>query len=207
MAADTLDLITYAEGLDAIQQDSLADSDDEAALERIITGVSRQVDRDWGPMVARSVTALHDGGHPIVFLEQYPVSSITTVYERTGTTQTTITAENYASPTANDYLLDAATGRLWRRSVGGDYCWATGRRNITVTYSAGRYASTSAVDSHVKLAAKIAVRHVWAMEKGLGSPTFGSMGQELSTGWPAPFTIPRASAALLGPTQKRGLFA
>lgn len=186
--ADTYDLLTYEEGLAAIQQSTVSFPND-AQLELLVTSVSKQIVARCGPVVNQTVTSeLHSGGEAFVRLERRPVSSVTTVYERDGTVQTTITAENYAAPTGTNYVADLAAGVLWRRDGGADVRWAPGRNNIAVTYVAGRCAATTAVPQQFKAAASVALRHLWSEQKGLGSTVFG---QGEGPGMPTPWALPR----------------
>ena len=191
--ADTYDLLTYAEALAAIQQDSL-DVTLQGELERLITAMSAQIVARCGPVVNRTYTSeLHHGGSSFVRLDFRPVSSVTTVYERDGTTQTTITAEVYSAPTSNDYILDADEGILWRRSGGSDFRWAPGRRNIAVTYVGGRAASTATVPAQFKAAAEVTLVHLWRPQKGVGSGVFGAIDTPV-----APWALPKQALDILG---------
>ena len=101
------------------------------------------------------------------------------VTEYDGTTATTLTAESNTSKTASDYLHDGTAGRLAsgtliRRSSNTDGVFPPGRRNVSVTFLAGRAASTDGVPAKFKQAAVMMLRNVWVAEQASGSETFGS---------------------------------
>jgi len=194
MAADTYDLLTLDEALAAVQQSTLG-HEDVAELERLATAVSKQIVARCGAVVSTPVTSeTHSGGQTFVRLYRRPVLSVTTVYERDATVQTTIVAEVYTSPTANDYIVDLSDGVLWRRSGGADYWWVRGRNNVLVTYAAGRCAATTSVPVQFKVAAAITLRHLWGQQKGLGSSTFGAVPGD---GAMTPWALPRQALEIL----------
>lgn len=78
---------------------------------------------------------------------------------------------------------------LRRRNGGGDMCWAAGRRNVVVVYTAGRYADTDSVDARYTTAALMMLRNLVTRELSGGTATFG--GPEIT--FPgATYAIPRA---------------
>jgi hypothetical protein len=127
------------------------DTTREDIIARGVTGLSTALDEMFGPIVQRTITdELHDGGRLFVRLRHAPVSSITTLTEASGTTQTVLTAESFA--TAGDYLAQVdddglLDGRILRRSAFWHCNFAAGRQNIKCTYVAGRFANTAAVES------------------------------------------------------------
>lgn len=193
----TLDVITVAKAKVALNI-AAANTDHDTELAAYVTAVSLAMDKMFGPIVQRSVTEAHDGGGAI-FLRSYPVASITSVAERSGTTATTLAAENFAAPTANDYQVDLLAGILDRRSGGWPSTFAYGSQNIIVTYVAGRFANTAAVDANFQEAAAITVSHLWRPEQGVATGPFGAenVGQ-----LPLTFAFPNAAMQLL-PGEKR----
>lgn len=171
--ADTLDLLTLVEGYRAINDEVSATAatggvDRDAELAQWITAVSRRIDDRCGPVVQRTVTdEAHDGGRHAIWLANAPIASITSLVEYDGTTATTLTAETNAAKPDDGYLLDGF-GRydrqVRRRSGNSDANFPAGRRNVVATYSAGRYASTAAVDEKFKLAAGSILRRLWHRE-------------------------------------------
>lgn len=164
--ADTLDIITLAEGRAAVNLHA-SDTSQDTEVAAYITAVSRRLDQAVGPVVVRTITAeTHDGAGRFVRLNHSPVSSITSVTEYVETIGTVLTAETVGvATTANNYALDARYGILTRRSGGTDTSWSSGRSRIVVTYVAGRYANTTAVDPLFKSAASIFVAHLWRREQ------------------------------------------
>ena len=166
-----LDLITLAEGRDAINvpQEPTA-TDAEAA--RFITAVSLRIDDICGPVVRRAVTGeQHDGGRHQIALHVPYATSASSVIEYDHTTATTLTAETNAIKPADGYLLDPV-GRygelVWlRRRCGSiDGRFPHGRRNVEVSYTAGRAADTSAVPVDFKVAAGSILRRLWQRDQG-----------------------------------------
>lgn len=169
----TNDLLSAAEARAAVAIDT-SDTSQDANLAIYNTAVSLRLDELCGPVVQRTVTSeLHNGGNYFIQLYNRPVASVTTATEYVGTTGTTLTAESNSSKPSSAYMLETRTGILRRRASGGDTRFATGRQNIAVTYVAGRYATTSAVDERFKLAAQIMLSHIWRVERGGGNQTFG----------------------------------
>lgn len=173
--ADLLDLLTLQEAYRAISDPASEDAvagggagghDDRMAL--WITAVSRRIDEVTGPVVIRTVTSeLHDGGRHRVYLNQTPVSSVTTVVEYDNTTSTTLTAETNTTKPADAYLVEGERHgvAIRRRSSNADDTFPAGRDNVEVTYEAGRYADTASVDALFKEAASAVLRR-WQKREG-----------------------------------------
>lgn len=169
--ADTLDILTLEEAYRAINNASATGHDLELA--QWITGVSRRIDDVCGPVVVRTITAeLHDGGDMWIRPRHTPVSSVTSITEYDRTDATALTAEDNSTKPDDGYLLDDRGGhdqRIIRRSDNADVRFAAGRRNITVTYVAGRAADTSSVDPKFKAAAGAILRRIWSRDGGAWS--------------------------------------
>lgn len=189
----TLDLVTLSEAQDFLRA---AQSVDQTLLGSWITSASVAIDDLCGPVVQRTLTAeLHDGGRTAVLLLSRPVSSVTSVTEYGASgASTALTAESVSSKPASGYLLDDRAGMVFRRASGADWCFAAGRRNVSVTYVAGRVASTAAVTPRFKTACLMLVSHLWRVEHGTGN-TFGQTdGVFTSSG----FAVPNRVVELLG---------
>ena len=192
MAADTLDLITLSESMDAIGRagDTLS-SDDTTRLEAFTTAVSRHLDWLCGPVVARTITSeSHDGGGYLIALDYSPVSNVDALTVYANTTATSLTSESNTTKSASDFLLEPSTGIVYRRGSNVDRQWEPGRRNVIVTYQAGRYATTATVDRRFKESAKIIVRHLFALEHGSG-------GELFAEGLPSGFAVPARALELV----------
>lgn len=181
MAADTLDIITSAEAKLAL---NIASGDWDAAwdteLEDLVTAASNFVDSVYGPIVKRTITSeRHAGAGDVLTLRYRPVLSVTTVTEYAGGSETTLTAETEAA--TGDYRIELSSGRIYRRSSWQAYPFAD--QSVVVTYVAGRYDTTSVVARKFKVAAKIAVVHLWqhfgagsgALQTGGEGPAFGAV--------------------------------
>lgn len=191
--ADTLDLLSLTEGKQAIGTAAAA-TDIDTTLAGYITATSRLIDANCGPMVQRTITGeVHDGGAATIRLTYNPASTVTTVTEYQGTTAVTVTQETLGTAPNPGYLLDVASGYLYRRANGVDGQWYDGRRNIVVTYTAGRFANTAAVDARVKQAAGMLLRHLWAIQYGNGNVMFG----EADVPMPIGFAIPNRVREML----------
>lgn len=144
---DTLDLLTYDEGKQAVSQPtSRAGNDDtNAVLEQAITAVSRLLDDLCGPIVIREITETVTPYLDVVLLKQYPVDAITSVTEYVSGTGTLLTGGTISS--AGDYVLDASIGKLSRLSSFTAYNWLG---QAVVVYTAGRFTDTASVDAKFK---------------------------------------------------------
>ena len=198
--ADTLDIVSLSEGKAALNIAS-SDTSQDSELAAYITGVSRRIDTLCGAVVNRTITNETHwcGAGAFIDLKYRPVSSVTTVteYDASGAS-TSLTAETVSSKPADGFLLDTTPlvpYRVYRRSGGGPYLFPAGG-SVVVTYVAGRYANTTAVDEVFKRAAAIMLAQLWRREQGIGSETFGSVtdfpGQIVPT-----FAVPRAVLDLL----------
>lgn len=183
--ADTLDVLTLAEGYACLRQGS--STANATTITYLITAVSRRLDRGVGPIVRRTLTAeTYDGEGTFIQLASWPVSSVTTVTED-GTTLT-----------SDDYYIDSEKGLLYRIQGDYDYRWELGRDNVEVTYIAGRYASTATVDEDYKQGARLMLRHLWRSEEwnvnGLGVQDFDVP----QVAFPS-FSVPKAVIDWFGP--------
>lgn len=167
--ADTLDVLTLAEAKAAVKLGA-TDSSKNALVAAAITSLSRSFDSIYGPVVQRTVTSeLHDGGGYAVALLEAPVtaaSDVTTVTEYVGTASTVLSVESNSSKPANAYLVDrypgwTRLGLIRRRSSDSDDTYPAGRLNVEITYEAGRYATTAAVDERFKEAARLWLANRW----------------------------------------------
>jgi hypothetical protein len=199
--ADTLDVITLTEAKTALNVNVTTW---DTPLAQAITAISRQLDNLCGPIVNRTITdELHDGGTWVVKLRKRPVASITTVTEYDGTNATTLTAETNAAKPTSAYIHDGTPGTITsglirRRSADSDEWFEPGRRNIAVTYVAGRAANTAAVDARFKQAAVMALRNIWTSEMASGSETFGAFADPTFNPLLGPGMLNKVAAILDG---------
>lgn len=168
--ADPLAILDRFEAYEAINDATSAQagsSDRDAEVIDIwVAALSRRIDELCGPVVVRTVTdERHDGGRSRIWLDNAPVSSITTLVEYDVGTVQTLTAEQDDNLPEDGYLLDD-DGSVIRRNGGGDALFPPGRRNVKATYEAGRAADTASVDAKFKMAAGAILRRLWQREAG-----------------------------------------
>ena len=183
--AQTEDILTLAEGRSALRQGASTANDTEITL--LITACSIAIDRGIGPVVRRTITAdTFDGEGTFLQLRSWPVVSVTTV------------VEDNVTLTSDQYLVDYEKGQLFRRSGDYDYPWEIGRDNITVTYVAGRFASTATVDAWYKQGARLLLRHQWRSEQWNTSGITAQDFEVPQVAYPS-FSIPKAVIDWYGP--------
>jgi hypothetical protein len=166
--ADTYDLLTLAEGKSVIRVDTTDISYDDVIV-RLITTVSRRLDEAIGPTVQRSVTdERHDGGRPRIELQYGPVSAVTAVTEYQSTVPVLLTEEVPGLEPVDAWYGEryAPNRRLYsgiiaRRLGGFPYNFWCGAGNVVCTYTAGRSASTGAVDARIKEGAAVTLKNWW----------------------------------------------
>jgi hypothetical protein len=153
----TLDLLDIDDALDAVNLRS--DSQNTSKVASMVTGISQHIDKLCGPVVQRSVTETYAGNRGSLLLRTTPAASITEVTETTGTTPEVLVAD--------DYLLESIghLAYLHRRTSGYETVWADGPfQNVSVTYVAGRFASTATVDEYWKAGARSILVQRWQRE-------------------------------------------
>ncbi len=191
MAAN--DLVTLTETKASLRLPSNAS---DGLLAAWVSAVSVRVDELCGPVVNRTITdEFHDGGWPSIYPRFVPVSSVTSLseYDSAGTV-TALSAEDYDTKPASAFLVDGEVVR--RRASGADALFVSGRRNVRLTYVAGRVASTAAVTEQFKRAALVIVAHMWREEHGQASTSFAGDDGLVTVG--AGWAIPRRARDLLG---------
>jgi hypothetical protein len=184
--ADPLDILTLVEAKAALRQGDATANDTE--IELLVTATSTVIDRGVGPVVRRTVNAeTHDGEGHMTQLREWPVTTVTTVTEDGITLPTTA------------YHVDLEKGQVWRRLSDWDYPWEIGRDNISVTYVAGRFATTASITPFYKAGARLLLRHLWRSEQwnamGIGPQEYDVPQVAFPT-----FAIPKAVADWFGPS-------
>ncbi|MGH8571932.1 MAG: hypothetical protein ACREX8_05065, partial [Gammaproteobacteria bacterium] len=138
-----------------------------------ITAVSLRLDKLIGPVVRRTITAeRHDGGSHRIFLHHHPNTSVTSVTEYQGTVATVLAEETNASKPADAYLVEdyepvptLLSSIVWRRSGDADASFPLGRKNLAVTYVAGRFADTASCEERSKKAAALMLLNLWRSQQ------------------------------------------
>lgn len=163
MAAN--DLLTIDEARRAGPGEGIVAHDED--LQIIVTGISTRIDKLCGPVVHREIVdERHDGGDVRIWLDHPPAHAVTSVTEWAGGVATVLDPESDATRPVDGFLLDHThlMSYVWRRRSGADARFAAGRRNVVVTYTAGRFATTATVDERFKMAAQSIIRRVWKRE-------------------------------------------
>ncbi len=201
------DLLSLEDALAAVRL-SASNTIHAARLEGYVTAVSLAIDELVGPVVRRTVTGeQHPGGCGHVRLRRTPISSVTTVKVWDAGISTTLTGETLS--VAGGYLAEQdgddptlLSGTLRRRSSWTSILWEYG--TVEVTYVAGRYASTAAVQgSRFHTAAVLTLKSVWQGETDTVA-VVGEYEQPISA-FPR-VVIPQAAKDLLSDQiQYRGL--
>lgn len=163
----TEDVLSAAEAAEAIDAPSTSTS----KLGKVNTAVSRRLDELVGPIVRRTITGeVHreTGGRPTVALRRWPVVSVSSAveYDRSGSS-TSLTVETFSSKPADGFRLEPTLaepelglfGPTITRTVDGNV--STFDSSLVVTYVAGRYANTAAVDERYKEACRICLVNLW----------------------------------------------
>lgn len=199
--ADTYDLLTLTEGKASLRIDPNDHYSDEL-LAGVITAVSRRLDLAIGPTVVRSVSGeAHQGGYPRVELRYAPVQAVGQIREFQGTNPVTLT-EQTTTLEPNDgwygerYAPDPSlySGIIVRTYSGYPARFWSGVGNVVCSYTAGRVASTSLVDSRIKEGAKLVLRNWWRLYE---QSTAGFEEFEVPQSNFPTFALPRACCELL----------
>jgi hypothetical protein len=203
--ADTLDIVTLAEARSAVNINTAGYVADDTRLAAFVTAISRHFDNLVGPVVQRTVTAeVQDGGRNFITLDLAPISAVTSITEYSGTAATVLASASNTSQPSNGYLLDPwrdgfYKGRIYRRSGNTNASFPDGRGNVVITYTAGRYANTAAVDQRFKTATELTLANVFRREQRPVNPGFGgpeAMNDVVATAFPG-YLVPNAALAYL----------
>lgn len=192
MATD--DLLTAAEARNFVGLGT-ADATRGSLLAQYVTGASRALAARVGTIIYGTVTGeLHSGGCDHFYLNNTPVAQVVTVVEYDATTAATLTAESNTSKPTNGYHVNLVSGRVTRRNDNATALFPVGLDNVYVTYVAGRFSSTTAVDDRFKTACGLILKNAWrAQEYGVGSVDEFTVPQ---ASFPR-FTIPNAVKEML----------
>ena len=179
--AQLTDILTEAEAQAAINVTDAGVHATELAL--AVSAVSQAIDAACGPVVAREVTEVHDGGSSAIWPYESPVLSVTSITEFDGTTSTVLTDESAFGTvhTATGFMLSNGY-RIDRRS--GGYVYRFGPGQVQVVYQAGRFATTEDVSARFKYAAAAILRRLWKREGSAWAftPDFYSNSDEQTAG-------------------------
>jgi hypothetical protein len=164
-----------------------ADSAKDARLQRFIAAATPIMEDIVGSVLSKSRVETYDGGTSQIALLWTPVISVTSVIESYGTFVRALTLQDIFAGTGMDsygYTLDdPVSGIITRRASGAAMGFAGGRRNIQVTYVAGR----AVLGANVMLATQLLIRDMWTQSQ-LRSPLVP--GQPQSTTVIRGFAVP-----------------
>lgn len=170
-------------GLQLAATDTVNDDD----LRLFIQAATPIMEDLLGPIVPKARTETYDGGWTHIKLLHRPVLSVASVVESYGSTyERTLTAQNIfdgSTVTAYGYDIDLDTGLIVRRVSGVAAAFPAGRRNVQVTYTAGR----GVLQGNHLLAARRVIRSLYQSEKQGGRPSQGS--PETPTYTPSGFAV------------------
>ena len=188
LATDPGFIISLAQARNAIRALPSQTADDED-LRLVIAAATGPMEDICGPIIARNCDEWHDGGGTMIRLLQAPAISITTVTESYGAgyfrtlTQQDLDAGSFD---AFGYTVDLADAILTRRISGAAGRFADGRRNVHVTYVAGR----ATIPPNIIRATRRLVRWLWQTEmQGISRPTSGQAVEATST-TPSGYRVP-----------------
>jgi hypothetical protein len=166
---------------------------DDEDLRQLIAAAAGPMEDLCGPILARACDEWHDGGATSVRLLQAPAMSITAVVECYGAgyarplTQQPLDGSTFD---AFGYTVDLVDAIITRRASGTAVAFVAGRRNIHVTYPAGR----AVISQNLLRATRRLIRWLWQTEMQGQRPTGQAPDQVTFT--PAGFAVPNAVAEL-----------
>lgn len=161
------DVLTLEESRGAINAQGANATD---WLDQWNTAVSAALDGWCGPVIARPVTEVHDGGSTLIVPYANPVGSVTSVTEYQGVTTRVLTVEALGTTQAFGYSF--SNGVIYRRAGGYPTQFWPGSQNVVVVLSIGRCADTASVPAVFKTAAQLTLAHLWDLKNGRGDPQF-----------------------------------
>lgn len=143
--ADT-DIITLEEAQAFVHSTAPANS---AVLAMAVSAVSNRIDVLHGPVVQRVVTGEVTSRGPLgeVQLVHYPVVSVSSVVETVNGVDSTVAASAYSLDRAFGFLSRTAPAS-WSNHYGDR--WTSWADTVTVSYIAGRYATTGDVPADTR---------------------------------------------------------
>lgn len=148
-----------------------------------------------GPILKRNCDEWYDGGSYDIRLLWAPVVSVTAVVECLGSGSTrTLTEQPLDGGTFNayGYTIDKDDGLLTRRTSGSATCFIGGRRNVHVTYVAGR----AVIPEHIRRATRRLIS--WLYRTELQGQRPANQGPEKVSYTPSGFAVPKAVIELCG---------
>lgn len=190
LPADPRFLISLADarrGLGTTAANTVKDED----LRTYIAAATPIMEDIVGSILRQSRVESYDGGSTQINLLWPPLISVTSVIESYGSSsQRTLTAQDIFAGSGLDsygYTVDLVSGIITRRASGVAMPFAAGKRNIQVTYVAGR----SSVTGNILLATRRLIRHLWQQEQQGFRPPMSGPDTSMGT-TPMGFAVPKA---------------
>lgn len=179
----------------------------DAKLQRAIEAIRPLIERITGPLIPTVYDEKYAGGNSFISLSHRPsvgygttpILNVMAVSEYIGSTEYPLAnVASAALGTIYSYEVNVRLGTITRRTAGGGTIgWPLGQNSVHVVYEAGQ----QTIPPNVVDAAKEAIRVNYQTEQATGRGR-RTMTDELDTGPPLGFYLPRRVLELLGPTRK-----
>lgn len=161
-------------------------TDDE--LVGYIEAATEQIRDIIGPVFAETHVEYFSGGSTELSVDWKPLQSVTSIVEYMGNNAYQITEQPLGAQTSNyGFTADYTTGELTRRTFGGGAVqWASGYKNIKVTYVSG----LTSIPFSVRLAALELIQHWWnSMSRQQHSRGRGQLDESPSMAFAVPWSV------------------
>jgi len=192
LAADPHFIISLAEARAALVLSPGNTAKDED-LRTYIVAATPVMEDICGPILRTPQVETFDGGSDQIELLWAPLISVTSIVESYGSNYVRIlTLDDIFAGTAVSafgYTVELKTGLVTRRVTGTASPFPRGRRNIQVSYVAGR----AVIGGNITLGTRRLVKHLWQQDQTWNRP---GVPQEEMTTTPSGFAVPRAVVEL-----------
>lgn len=165
-----MSVLTLAEVQEYLNDSASADATE---LQKFITRGEAAIVNRVGALAPTATVEAYDGGGCLIKLLCVPVITVTSVFESYGPTNRALTEQPLDGSggfSAYGYTLDKPTGALTRRISGVAGSFAPGRRNVTVSYTAGWSTDGTSATLPADLA-ELTLAHIkdrWKSQRGGG---------------------------------------
>jgi len=186
-------LISLAEAKAGLGVTGTAKDEDIRSVIEAATPIMEDI---CGPLLRQTRVESYDGGVSQINLLWSPIVSVTGIIETYGSNYTRpLTQQDIFSGSGLDafgFTVDLVTGIVTRRAIGAAINFASGKRNIQITYVSGR----AAISGNILLATRRLIRHLWSQEQQSFRPNVLAAPDPNMTTSPAGFAVPRAVVEL-----------
>lgn len=194
-----MSVVTLAE---AKQYLRVTTSNNDTVIQAMVDACIAQCDSWFGPVAARSVTEWHDGGSYTIALYKAPIISVDSVTEYILNTPYVLTEQPLTGAVTQwGYTVELGAAQITRRVNAMPSPFATGIRNVQVTYTAGR----ATVPADIHLAALEDIRGLWQQTQQGGRPDFSGSAQEADWTTGPMHQFPRLAALADGQEKLPGI--